>query len=189
MAVTRTAGNVFYGFADIWVAPSGTAAPTSTTVLQDPAAAGYTSIGFTGEGVELEISKDLQDITVEEQLTPVDTVITALQALVRLQLAEDVIANRALAYGIGTTVTTAQSAGVQVGKKTLTLGETLVKKALLVDVANPLGFTTRMHIPIVAPVGSVQTSYRRAEKRVYPVEFRALCAPSAITILEQNSTS
>jgi hypothetical protein len=185
MAVTRTESNVFYGIADIWWHADGTAAPTSAATLQAPDAAGYTSVGFTAEGVELEVSKDLTDITVEEQLNPVDTVLSGLGIVVRFAIAEDTLAVRQLAYGIGTIVTTAFGAS-QIGKKVLTLGETLAKKALVVDVVNPLGYTTRIHIPSVASVASVGTSYKRAEKRIYPIEYKALCAASAITILEQT---
>ncbi len=189
MAVTRTESNVYYGIADLWYAPENTAVPTSTTTFQDPLAAGFTSIGFTGEGAETELSKDLEDIRVEEQLTPADTVLTALNFVTRFMIAEDTIGFRQLSYGVGSIVTTAQSPGVQMGKKTLTLGETLDKKAILIEVANPLGFTTRIYVPSVASVGSVSTTYRRAEKRMYPVEFRALCAPSSITVVEKQSVS
>jgi hypothetical protein len=189
MAITRTESKVWYGYADLWYAAENTAAPTSTTTLQDPGAAGYTGLGFSGEGAELEISKDLTDIMVEEQLTAVDTVVTGLTVMVRMQLAEDTIENRQLTMGIGTLVTTAYSAGVQIPKKTLTLGSTLAKKAIVMDVTNPLGYTTRLYIPSVAAVATVQTTFKRAEKRLYPLEFKALCDPSTITILEQSGTS
>ena len=187
MAVVRTKENVATGYADIYIAPEDEAIPGSTGSMAAPGV-NYQGVGFTETGLDLEVSRDIEDIKVEEQLTPVDIVVTGAQVMVKFTMAEDLIENRKIAYGGGTLSTTAAGVG-QIGKKTLVLSETLEKHALLFDCDNVYGFTTRVHIPSVASVGSVGTPFKRAEKRVYPVEFRALCALTDITIIEQTAAA
>jgi hypothetical protein len=185
MPPTRDADKVAWGFADIWIADADTAEPASGATLAEPGG-GYTGVGFTAEGVAMEVSTDSEAIRVEEQLTPVGRVLTAVDVTITLEFAEDVIENRLLAYGFGTLTTTAAAAG-QIGKKTLVLGEELDEKAIVIMADNGLGFRDRIYIPRAMAGGSVGTPYRRAEKRVYPVEFTATCAPGDIVIVQQTA--
>lgn len=188
MAPTRTASQVNWGYASIYIADANTAEPASTSALTEPSGGTWTGVGFTAEGVTIEFGMDMEDITVEEQLTPVGRVATGATFTVTFDFAEDVIENRLLAYGFGSLVTTAAGAS-QIGKKTLTLGETPTEKAVVIMAENGLGFNDRIYIPKMMAGGSVETSYRRAEKRLYPVEYGATCDIDDIKIVQQTAVA
>lgn len=186
MPAVRTASNVSWGFGDIYLAAKNTVEPASAATLAEPTT-GWTSVGYTSEGLMMEVSKDVEDIRVEETLTSVGQVLTSVEVSFTFEFAEDVIENRLAAYGFGTLTTTASGAG-QIGKKTLVLGETLEEKAICIVASNrATGFKDRIYVPIVQTGGSVGTAYKRSEKRVYPVEFKAQCDPSLIRIVQQTS--
>jgi hypothetical protein len=187
MAPTRTADQVQWGFADIYIADADTAEPASAATLADPVT-GWTGVGFTAEGVTMEVGTDTEEIRVEEQLTAVGRVLTAVNVSVSFDFAEDVIENRLLAYGFGTLTTTA-AGPTQIGKKTLVLGDVLEEKAICIVADNGLGFKDRIYIPRMMAGGSVSTSYKRAEKHVYPVEFMATCDPTQIVIVQQTAVA
>lgn len=186
MAVTRDSTKVIRGYADIYYGPVGTALPADTVALGGTWPVGWTGVGFTDEGLEIEKSVDTDDITVEEQLTPVDVAVTGVGVAVRFTLAEDSVANMKVAYGGASIATQAAASGV-IGKSTLTFNDTLDQYALAFEAKNALGLFRRVLIPKVISIGSVATSYRRADKRVYPVEFRAICDPKTIQIVEQTA--
>lgn len=188
MAVTRDRTKVIRGFADIYVGDVGSALPADSVALGGAWPAGWDGIGFTEDGLEIEVGTDTDDITVEEQLTPVDIAVTGKSVMVRFSLAEDVVENMLIAYGGGTLSTQAAGSGV-VGKKTLTLGADLDRYALAFEAENSFGFFRRVLIPEVVSSGSVGTSYRKNEKRLYPVEFRAICDPTDIDIVEKTENA
>lgn len=187
MAVTRNADAVAWGFADIWLADADTAEPASAATLVEPAG-DWDGVGFTSEGVMLEIGKDVEEIRVEESLIAVGRVMTSVSVTVTFEFAEDTLENALAAYGFGTITTTAAGAS-QIGKKTLVLGDELEERALCFMADNADGFKDRVYIPKVMSGGSVGTPYRRAEKRVYPVEFQAICEPSDIVIVKQTAAA
>lgn len=187
MTITRDNTKVMKGYADIYVGPVGTALPADTVALHGTWPGGWTGIGFTEDGLEIEKSVDTDDITVEEQMTPVDVAVTGIGVAVRFTLTEDTVANMKIAYGGGTIATQAPGASPLIGKSTLTLGEALDEYALAFEAENSFGFFRRILIPKVISVGSVGTPYRKNEKRLYPVEFRAICDPSTIQIIEKTA--
>lgn len=187
MAPTRSADLVKWGFADIYIADADTAQPASAGTLVEPST-GWTGVGFTAEGLSMEVGSDVEEIRVEESLTPVGRVLTATSVTVAFDFAEDTVENRLLAYGFGSITTTAAGAS-QIGKKTLVLGDELEEKAICIVADNAYGFKDRIYIPRVMAGGTVGTSYRRAEKRVYPVEFMATCEPSDIVIVQQTAAA
>jgi hypothetical protein len=188
MPPTRTASKVNWGYASIWIADADTAEPASAATLAEPSGGTWEGVGFTAEGVTVEFGMDMEDITVEEQLTPVGRVATGATFTVTFDFAEDVIENRVLAMGFGSLATTAAASG-QIGKKTLTLGETPTEKAVVIMAENGLGYNDRIYIPRMMAGGTVSTSYRRAEKRLYPVEYSATCDIDDIKIVQQTAAA
>lgn len=190
MAPTRTRGNVFTGYGDLYYgsATDSPAMPAETVARGGGWPVAWTGFGFTEDGMEYEISKDVEDQNVEEMLTPASVALTGAQILLRFTLAEDVLANMIVAAGIGTLTTTAPGVG-QIGKTTLTLGESLKQYAFGFESDNPEGHWRRGIVPLVISTGSVGVPYRRNNKRIYPVEFRAICELDDIVIVNKTANA
>lgn len=182
MTVVRTRENVFTGFADMYYGNAGLALPDENAVARGGAwPAGWSSVGLTEDGMEFEVSKDTEDIQVEEILTPVRVAFTGVGVIARFSAAEDTVEMMQLAFGFGTIATTAAASG-QIGKKRLTLNETLKEYSFGFEGDVPGGHWRRALLPNCISVGTVGTSYRKNGKRLYPVEIRAICEPSDIII-------
>lgn len=187
MPVTRTLSNVKWGYADTWHAAADTVEPASAATLSEPAT-GWTGVGYTSEGVTMEVGKDTEMVRVEESLTPAGIVVTGSDVKITFEIAEDTLEARQLAYGLGTISTTAAATG-QIGKKTLTLDDSLDVIALCFIADNAQGFRDRVYIPRMMSSGAVGTAYQRAAKRVFPVEFTAICELAAIKIVKQTAAA
>jgi hypothetical protein len=187
MAVTTT--NVLVGNATLYTAPANTAAPADT--LADGAAwlTPWVHVGGTEEGVSFAVGVDTNDIRIEEQSTPVLVTVNQRNVRIMAALSEDTIENMKLAYGGGTIATQAAAAGV-IGKKTLTLSESLDSLAAGFEGKSPQGFFRRVYIPRIISVADVTTVYRRAAgNRSYAVEFRAICPIEQITITDKTAAA
>lgn len=187
MPVTNS--NVLVGNATLYTAPANTAAPADT--LADGAAwpTPWVHVGGTEEGVNFAVGSDTNDIRIEEQSTPVLVTMNTRNIRILAVLAEDTVEMMKLAYGGGTIATQAAAAGV-IGKKTLTLSETLDKLAAGFEGKSPQGFFRRVYIPEIISIADITTTYRRAaNNRSYAVELRAICAVSAIQIVDKTAAA
>lgn len=175
--------NVLVGTANLFTAPSGTAAVADTIVAGDTWGSPWTYIGATEEGVTVAYNTTTGNITVEEQATPVLVVTTEVGFELRFALSEDTVESMKLAYGAGGSIATISGATGIAAKKRLTLSSSLTKLACGFEGVNAAGFPRRVYVPAVLSVGDVETRYRRAaNNRAYPTVLRAICDPSLIKI-------
>lgn len=143
----------------------------------------WVPVGATEEGMVLRFSRDTEDITVEEQLTPVDVQPTGVDMAVETVLSEDTLKTWMLAMGGGTITTEAASSGVP-GTSKLTIGSDLDRYALGFEAENEFGMPRRVMIPAVVSVGQIEAAYRRAANaRRFATAFRAICAPEEVEIV------
>lgn len=147
----------------------------------------WVPVGGTQEGLNFRFQRSTQDITIEEQLTPVAVNTTGLDISMDMVLSEDTLETMVTAYGGGSIVTTAAASG-QIGKKTLTIGSDLDQYAFGFETQDSAGFFRRVLVPTVVSVGQAETLYRRAaDARRYAVSLRVLCAPEEIIVIEKTA--
>lgn len=147
----------------------------------------WVPVGATQEGLNLRFQRSTQDITIEEQLTPVAVNTTGLDISAEIVLSEDTLETMVTAYGGGTITTTAASSGV-IGSKNLVIGSDLDQYAFGFETQDSAGFFRRVMIPTVVSVGQAETMYRRAQDaRRYAVSLRVLCAPEEIVVIEKTA--
>lgn len=192
---TYTRTNVLAGMAAVYLAPYSATSPAVLPAEMTVDLGGtwpstpqpWTAIGATQEGVTFGFQRTTQDLTIEEQLTPVQVLTTGVQCMVEAVLAESTFENMRIAYGGGTVTTTAAAVG-NIGKKTLVISSDLDHFALGLEGINPEGFFRRILIPDVVSIADVQEVYRRAQSlRMYKVSFRSLVAPESMTFVNKTA--
>jgi hypothetical protein len=180
---------VVVGYARLYYAPAGTAMPADTVAFDGTWPVGWTYIGATEEGITQTIGTDTASIAIEEQSIPVLTVVNAKTFTLGFSLSEDTLESIKLAAGGGNITTTAAATGV-IGKKVLTLSDTLDQLAVGFEAINKYGFFRRVYVPSVLSTGTVGTPYRRAaNNRAYPVELHATCRPDQIVFTEKTANA
>ena len=172
----------------MWIAPANTAAPavgsTAGTAVFAAPSGPWVNIGFTEDGVTLNVDRKIDEIRVEEQSTPVLIAPDQVDVTIDITFVEDTIANMQSAYGGGAITTVAASASVP-GQSILTLADALTEVAVWFTGVNSFGFIRGVYIPIMISAGKVKTSYKRAKSpRMYPATFTAVCAMNQITVTD-----
>ena len=125
------------------------------------AGAVVTQFGFTEDGVTIEYNPTIADIEVEEETFPVGRVITKEEVTITCNVAENQITNleQALAGALGAAP--------------LVLGAgTLQDFSLKIVGVSPAG-TRTIYVPYAHSIGVVAMSYRKGEKTIIPVSFKA----------------
>jgi len=151
----------------------------------------WVPVGATQEGLNFRFQRSTQDITIEEQLTPVSVNTTGIDLSMDMILSEDTLETMQLAFGGGVITTTAAGVGA-IGKKELVIGSDQDQYAFGFEVKNSFGFFRRVLVPTVVSVGQIEALHRRAaDARRYAISLRAVCAPEEVQIVEKtaNSTS
>jgi hypothetical protein len=179
--------NVVVGQAAVVFAPEGTPPPAPTdAVLNDPFDltiwAEFVACGATDQGWKFATNKSTTTIAIEEQSTPVATTISSQAITLEGSLSEDVSATLALAYN-ATVATTAPgvSAG---GYDQLTLEDVPIYYAAALLTNSAEGFVRWIYAPKWTQLSNASTDFRRSSaKRMYPVTFSTVCAPSDIIII------
>lgn len=183
-------GNVCYGTAVTFTAPPGTSLPSDQNlgVASAWTGAGWSYVGATDQGVALNFNPSTVDIRIEEQPTPVATLIDSATLQVTFDVSEETLAGIRLAYGYNGTIATTAAGASQPGKQVLSLSTTSTSLACAVVGQNQLGFARVLSIPLVQSAGTVATSFRRsASQRLYPVTLNAICAFSSIQFVDLTS--
>jgi hypothetical protein len=179
-----TTANVLYGTGILLTAVVGTAVPTDQNlgVGSSWLGLGWAYVGATEAGVTVTFNPSTQQITIEEQPTPVGVAVNTAELQITAQLSEETLANVNLAWGNGGTITVTPAAAGQPGKSVLTLSTNFQQMAAVVIGKNQLGYARVLRIPQVISAGQVQTAYRRsASQRMYPLTLSAVCSFDQIT--------
>lgn len=178
MGVLYDPQNVVVGLAVGYYAELGTALPANTVGFAGDWGTGWTNPGGTEEGWRLTGDSSTQSHNIEEQPNPVLQTLESRTLGIAASLAEDTLQSLRLAFGGGTITTDATS---QV--KTFTLSDGIDEFMVGLDMQTVGGVTRRIIIPRASGSGSVDVAFRRSSaKRLWPVQFQALCKPSEIII-------
>jgi hypothetical protein len=187
-----TTTNVVYGTGILFTAATGTAVPSDQNlgVGSSWTGLGWNYVGSTEAGVTVTFNPTTQDISIEEQPTPVGVAVTTAQMQITTSMSEETLNNIALAYGNGGTIAVTAPGAGQPGKSVLTLSTTLANVAVAVVGKNLYGFARVVYIPTVVSAGQVQTAYRRAaQQRLYPLTLSAICPFNQITYTDLTAVA
>jgi hypothetical protein len=179
-----TTGNVIFGTGILFTAAVGTSAPSDANLGVGSAwtGLGWAYVGALLDGVTVTFAPTTQDISIEEQPTPVGVAITTANLTFTCNMSEETLTNVNLAWGnAGSIAVTAAGAG-QPGKSVLTLSTNFQQVAVALVGKNAFGFAGVLQVPQMISAGQVQTAYRRAaQQRVYPLTLNSICPFSSIT--------
>lgn len=183
--------NVIRGQAQIWLRsydPTATLPANTLALGGDWATANpnWKPIGATEGGVTMRFTRETTDITVEEQVNPLDVATNTLDPRIECTLAEDTLETMMTAYGGGTLNVVAPGVGTP-GTRELTISDELQHLTLGMEGVNADGYWRRALWLDVLSVAEVETSYRRAEtQRLYACSFRLVSPVSDLKIREMN---
>lgn len=189
-----TRKNVIRGMAQIWTRPQDDTAtlPSNTLALGGdwavPATGNalWTPTGASESGATIRFSRSTNDITIEEQLNPVDIATTSIDPRIEVTLSEDTLETMKLAYGGGTITTVAPASGIP-GYRELTIAQDIDHLTLGLEGMNTKSQWRRVLWLDVLSVADVETSYRNAEtQRLYAVSFRLVSPITGMLIREWN---
>jgi hypothetical protein len=179
-----TTANVLYGVGILFTSTVGTAVPSDQNLGVGTAwtGLGWGYVGATEAGVTVTFNPQTQNITIEEQPTPVAVAVNTADLQITASLSEETLGNVNLAWGNGGTVAVTPAGAGQPGKSVLSLSTNFQTMACAIVGKNQLGFARVLSIPQVISAGQVQTAYRRAaSQRLYPLTLSAVCAFNQIT--------
>lgn len=187
---------IMAGMVQVYLAPYNEASPA--VLPADTVALGgtwpavpqpWTAIGATQEGVSMVFRRSTQNLTIEEQMTPIAVETTEVEATIEAVLAEDTFETMKTAFGGGTVTTTAAGVGT-IGKKELVISSDLEHFALGMEGRNTFGFFRRVLVPDVVSIADVEQVNRRAASlRMYKVSFRSLVKPEEMFFKEQTAAA
>jgi hypothetical protein len=184
--------NVVYGVGLVMTAPVGTSLPADANlgVGSSWTGGGWTYVGATDSGVTLNWNPSTQDISIEEQPTPVAVLVTNATLQVSFNFSEETLANVNMAMGNnGSIAVTAAGAG-QPGKSILSLSTSFAHVAVAVVSKNQLGFARVFYVPEMMSAGQVQAAYRRsASQRLWACTFNTVCPFSQIQAIDLTAVA
>lgn len=189
-APNYTTQNVLYGVGIMFTAAPGTALPSDQNLGVATAwtGLGWGYIGATEAGLTVTFNPTTQDISIEEQPTPVAVIVSTATLQVTCSLSEETLANVNMTWGNGGTIAVTPAGAGQPGKSVMTLSTNFAAMAVAVIGKNQQGFARVLSIPTVMSAGQVQTAYRRAaQQRLYPLTLNATCPFSQISWTDLTS--
>lgn len=180
MGILYNPQNVVVGLAVGYYAEVGATLPANTVAFAGDWGTGWTNPGGTEEGWRLTGDASTTSHTIEEQPNPVLTTLESRTMGIAASLAEDTLESLRLAFAGGTIVV---GSGADAGVRTFKLSSTITEFAVGLDMKTIGGKTRRIIIPRASGAGTVDVAFRRASaKRMWPVQFTALCPPEDIII-------
>ena len=171
MATRGNPTNIALGPGQLYIAPLGSTVPTN---LDDAWAVAWTSLGYTNDGSAQAYAPAYDDVTVAEELEPVDSITTGRTISVSFSLAEVTAKNLKAAMNGGTVVFTPAGTGPVTRAFT-----TFEPPDLGVELHTMIGFQAEDGLERIIwrdtkQVGNIELPRRRgADKAVIPCEFRA----------------
>jgi hypothetical protein len=158
------------------------AVPADTATLGALWPAPWTPIGATETGLAFDFKRTVDNIMIDEQVTPVDSRTKSLAFTLVVDLSEDTISTMMLAYG-GGGITTIPAASGQAGVQILQVATDLTYFSFGFEGLNAFGRARRVMVPISVSNGNAKTTYQRAKKqRAYQTSFESLVAPEQVVI-------
>jgi len=184
-----TTTNVLYGVGILFTAPNpspgtGAAVPSDQNlgVGSSWLGLGWNYVGSTEAGVTLTFNPTTQNISIEEQPTPVGVAVNTADLQLTTNLSEETLTNINVAWGNGGSVAVTAPGAGQPGKSVLTLSTNFQTVSVALIGKNQLGYARVLYIPVMVSAGQVQTAFRRAaQQRLYPLTLSAVCQFSSIT--------
>jgi len=178
MGVLYNPQNVVVGLAVGYFAEVGATIPADTIPFAGEWGVDWEQAGGTEEGWRLGGDTSTTSHNIEEQPNPVLVTLESRGMNISASLAEDTLESMRLSFGGGTITLNAAT-----GVTNFRLSEGIEEFAIGLDMQTVAGKTRRIIIPRASGSGSVDVAFRRsANKRLWPVQFAALCKPSEIII-------
>lgn len=170
--------NVIAGSGTLYMAPAGTSLPTITSL---PITwTGFDQPGYTDDGVDFTYTPTIKDIDVDEEMSPVQKILTAEKLVIGVTMAETTLIN--LAKAIAGSTLTDHSGSIS----TIKIGSASSLSEWILGFQGPApgleaNANTSGRVIIVYRVkatAAVSFKYQRKDKVVYKVQFEALADSS-----------
>ena len=146
--------NVLVGVAEVFYHTTPGTAPASVS----------TEFGYTNDGISWTYTNTSYEVEVEESTWPLKPVITKESFEVTINCAESLLAN----------LQQAMAGALTGGAGIIDLGGGAMQDIALKIIAPfSAGHTLTIYVPYAAPVGSVNVAYKKGEKTIIPITFRA----------------
>lgn len=169
MAVTAT--NLIQGPATLYTGLFGATEPATVAAVPG---AGWTDVGGTKDGVEVQINDEYAVLDVDQIIYEIQRRRTKRVVAVKTQLAEGTLANLAIAIA-----NTAPVANVLTADDGLTAFAPAYSAVLLDGIA-PGGFRRRVIVRKTLPTDSVGMAYKKDSQTLIPITFTAHWVSSSI---------
>jgi hypothetical protein len=189
-----TRKNIVRGMAALWIRDYD---PTAVLPANDLALGGdwsdavkgdeeWTYIGASESGATMRFTRETTDISIEEQVNPVDVAVNTLDPRVEITLSEDSLETMRIAYG-GGEITTVAPTSTMPGYRELNVTQDLQHFTLGLEAENSDKYWRRVLFLDVLSVAEVETSYRRSEtQRLYACSFRLISPIEDLVIRDMN---
>jgi len=152
------------------IEPGGTAPAISLS-------SAFTEVGYTEDGVSMEYAAEQADVKVHEETFPIDVALTGESLSVTCNMAEASLTNLNNAM-----------AGAALSGSIITIGDGTNKTMnLKIEGTNPAGYLRAIHIPKASAGGTVGFSYKKGEKTIVPVTFKALKGDEDVCTIVDNA--
>lgn len=152
------------------IEPGGTAPVIS---LSSP----FVEVGYTEDGVTMEYAAEQADVMVHEETFPVGIALTSESLTITCNMAEASLVN----------LGNAMPGSVRSGN-IITLGAGVNKTMnLKIEGTNPAGYLRAIHVPLATAGGTVGMSYKKNEKTIVPITFKALKGDEDACIIVDNA--
>jgi len=192
-----TTTNVLYGIGVFFVQNNPSAGVGATVPIDQNLGvgtswltAGWTYVGSTEAGVTMTFNPTVQNITIEEQPTPVGVAISTADLQITTNLSEETISNINMSWGNGGSIAVTAPGAGQPGKSVLTLSTNFQTVSCAIVGKNQLGYARVLYIPVAVSAGQVQTAFRRAaQQRLYPLTLSSISNFSAVTITDLTAVA
>ena len=172
--------NVVVGSGFLYPAPKGTAIPASVATTLPTGSTwtsnGFTEVGFTDDGVQVEYEPTFKDIDVDESMSAIDVRLIGEKLMINVKMAEATLLNLASAIA-GSTLT--ESGGVTLltigNPANVDQGEIVLAFQGPAPTSVPNSPTARVfYCTRAKAVAKVTYHAQRKDKVIYNVQFRAL---------------
>lgn len=175
------AANVIFGSAAFYIAPKATAPPSLTAAPTQSSwlAAAFALVGYTDDGVEMDYTPTYKDINVDEEMAPINQILTAEKLEFKIKMSESTLEN--MARAINASILTNPGSGI----KTLTFGS-LAQSSIpeyVVAFQGPGigGSSNRVVLAWRAKVTStVAQKYQRTSQVLLDTTFTCLADPTQV---------